>query len=254
MGGSLTVFELVGLPGAGKTTLAQGLLKRLTEQGRACNEHGVLWRRANSRAGHLTRLAGFTLARGRHIPSTLRFAAAVRPPTDVRMWFTGKLAVWPYRLSVARARGYDAVVLDQGVLQSAWCVLRAGTLQREALLHEAIREVVAACAAQFAFISVDIDANVAAARLAARGPLQAPFNLGKQETRWLLDEHRDELERVVAAGLRVTGAPHLRIDGSRPLAENGARINEFVDRVLGSPGFSPSANGPTAEPHTRERV
>ena len=254
MGGSLTVFELVGLPGAGKTTLARGLLESLAEQGRACNEGGVIERQGDSRAGHLTRLASFTLARGRHIPSTLRFAAAVRPPTDVRVWFTGKLAVWPYRISVARARGYEVVVLDQGVLQSAWCVLRAGSLRREALLHEAIREVVAACAAPFAFISVDIDAGVAAARLAARGPLQAPFNLGKQETRWLLVEHREELERVVAAGLRVTGAPHLRIDGARPLAENAARINEFVEGVLASPGISTSANRAAAAPHTRERV
>jgi thymidylate kinase len=233
MGGHLTVFELVGPPGAGKTTLARDLHARLAEQGRVCGAWDIIGRSGSNRVEHLTRQAGFTLARG-HLGSTLRFAAAVRPPTRVRMWFTAKLAAWPYRLSVARAQGYDTVVLDQGILQSVWCVLRAGSLRREALLQEAIRGLVEACDAQFAFISVDIDPKVAAARIAERGPLSAPFNLGKQETRWLLDEHRDELERVVAAGLRVTGAPHLRIDGSRPLAENGARINAFVDGVLGS--------------------
>lgn len=230
----MTVFEFVGVPGGGKTTLAQALLARLTGQGMACGDRCLHRRLGHSRASHYARLAGFTLSRGRHLPATLRFAGAVRPLTDVRMWFAAKLLVWPYRLSVARAQGYDAVVLDQGILQGVWCVLRAGSLGREALLQEAIRELVAACAAPFAFISVDVDTRLAAVRMEARGPLVAPFSLGKQETRWLLDEHREELEWVVAAGLQVTGAPHLRIDGSRPLAENGARINEFVDGVLGS--------------------
>ena len=143
MGGHLTVFELVGPPGAGKTTLARNLLARLAVQGRTCGELDTIGRLGDSRAEHLIRLAGFTLARG-HLPSTLRFAASVRPPTRVRLWFTAKLAAWPYRLSVARARGYDAVVLDQGILQSAWCVLRAGSLRREAMLQEAIQDLLAA--------------------------------------------------------------------------------------------------------------
>jgi predicted kinase len=234
MGGPLTVFELVGLPGAGKTTLARGLLARLAAEGRACGERDLNARRGIARARHLTRLAGFTLARGRYFPSTLRLAAAVKPPRVTRIRMAGKLAVWPYRLSVARAQGYEAVVLDQGVLQSAWTVLLEGSLTREDLLREAIEDVLAGCGATFAFISVDLDVAQAAARVHARDAMYAPFDRSEQETLHLLSLHAEQLERVVAAGVRATGAPHLRVDGSSPLAENTSRIDAFVDSVLGS--------------------
>ncbi|HEU4680792.1 MAG TPA: hypothetical protein VFS51_03545 [Gemmatimonadales bacterium] len=234
MGGPLTVFELVGLPGAGKTTLARGLLARLAAQGRTSGERELTPRRGMTRARHLTRLAGFTLARGRYVPSTLRLATAVKPPTAARMLSAARLAVWPYRLSVARARGFDTVVLDQGILQSAWCVLLEGSLGREDLLSDAIEEVLAGCGVEFAFISVDLDVVQAAARIHARDALYAPFDRSEQETLRLLSQHAEQLERVVAAGIRATGAPHIRVDGSGPLEESAARIEAFVDRVIGS--------------------
>jgi hypothetical protein len=175
---------------------------------------------------------GFTLARGRYVPATVRLATAVSPPTRERMRFASRLAVWPYRLWVARVRGFDTVVLDQGILQSAWCVLLEGSLDKQARLEKALGEVFAGCEANFAFISVDLDVKSAASRIQARGPMAAPFDQGEQETLRLLMEHREHLEQVVAAGVRVTGAPHLRIDGSRPPAENAGRIDEFVEQVL----------------------
>lgn len=200
----------------------------------ACGDRDLVGRLGKSRAVHYARLASFTLGRGRYVPAMVRLAAAVRPSTVVRIRSAAKLAVWPYRLSVARARGFETVVLDQGILQSAWCVLLEGSLRREAALEEALSEVLSGCAASFAFISLDLDATLAAARIQARGPMAAPFNRGEPETLRLLAEHRDHLEQVVTAGVRATGAPHLRLDASTPLAENTARIDAFVDDVLRS--------------------
>jgi hypothetical protein len=158
----------------------------------------------------------------------------VSPPTAARLRFAAKLAVWPYRLSVARARGFETVVLDQGILQSAWCVLLEGSLRRESLLEGALAELLSGCVASFAFISLDLDATLAAARIQARGLMDAPFNRSDPETVRLLAAHREHLEQVVAAGVRASGAPHLRLDASSPVSENTARIDAFVDTVLGS--------------------
>jgi hypothetical protein len=126
-------------------------------------------------------------------------------------------------------------VLDQGVLQSAWSVLLDGSLRREDLLAEAIGEILASCEARFAFISVDVDMKLAAERIHTRDAMYPPFNRSEPETLRLLGEHAEQLERVVAAGVRATGAPHLRISGDHPLTENAARIDAFVDSILGSP-------------------
>jgi len=225
---------MVGLPGAGKTTLAGGLLARLAAQGEACGERDIIGRMGNSRASHLTRLASYTLAHRRYVSPTLRLAAAVKPATVPRMRFAAKLATWPYRLSVARARGYDTVVLDQGILQSTWCVLLEGSLQRDDLLGEAIAEILTGCRASFAFISVDLDVRLAAERIEARPWRDAPWDRGKEETLRLLTQHAEQLDRVVAAGVRATGAPLLRLDGTDSLTDNATRIDTFVDRVLGS--------------------
>jgi hypothetical protein len=148
------------------------------------------------------------------------------------MRYASRLAVWPYRLRVARARGLDPVVLDQGILQSAWSLLLEGSLKEPALLEKALGQVFAGCEADFAFIFVDLDARLATNRIEGRGPMAPPFDRGEQETLRLLTEHHDQLEQVFATGVHVTGAPHLRIDGSRPLAESAVRIDAFVERVL----------------------
>jgi hypothetical protein len=239
----VTVFELVGLPGAGKTTLAQRLLDWMAARGAACGERELVGRLGRSRAAHFARLAGFTARKGRYIPATFQLATSVRPPSVSRARFAAKLAVWPYRLSVARAKGFQTVVLDQGILQSAWCVLLEGSLRQPRALDRAVGDVLSACEANFAFISLDLDAELAAARIQARGPMAPPFHRSNPETIRLLTEHRDHLEDVIAAGVRATGAPHLRLDGRSPLTENARRIETFAESICyGTPGSPPSSS------------
>ena len=229
----MTVFELVGLPGAGKTTLARRLVDWLAARGATCGERELIGRLGSSRAAHYARLAGFTARKGRYIPATFRLAASVSPPRVLRTRFAAKLAVWPYRLSVARTKGYQTVVLDQGILQSAWCVLLEGSLSQPRVLDQAVGEVLTACEADFAFISLDVDAQLAAARIEERGPMAAPFHRSNPETVRLLTQHRDHLEEVIVAGVRATGAPHLRLDARSPLEENAVQIENFAESILG---------------------
>jgi hypothetical protein len=176
-------------------------------------------------------LAKYTLTRGRHVPAAARLAAAVTPPSAARWRFAAKLAVWPYRLSLVRVRRYDTLVLDQGPLQSAWCVLLEGSLTKEHVLREAIADLLAGNALDFAFVHVEVAPKLAARRIVARGAIFPPFDRGLRDAERLLRAHRDHLEHVLEVARRLVPAPVLRLDGSAALAANDARIDAFMDAL-----------------------
>ncbi len=233
--GPVPVVEFLGLPGGGKSTLTDRLLLTLEQAGRACGRRETIGRRNGGRAEHYARLAAFGMTGRRHLAVAMRLAAAVTPSRTARWRFAAKLAVWPYRLSLVHHRRYDTLVLDQGPLQSVWCVLLEGTLRREAALRAAVRDCLADQAFTFAFVYVDITPELAAERIAARGPMAAPFHRGTAETIRLLTLHRNHLVRILEIAEAETGAPVLRVDGSAPLDESERRITAFVDQLLARP-------------------
>jgi thymidylate kinase len=234
-GAVLQVVEFLGLPGAGKSTLADRLLARLAARGLACGGAVDLARLRGGRIRHYTRAAKFVYQRGRHVPAAMRLAAAVTPATSARWWLAAKLAMWPYRLGIAQARRFETLVLDQGPLQSAWIVLLEGSLLDDRVLADALNDLLADDARAFAFIYVDIAPEVAAVRIETRGPMDAPFDRGRTETQRRLASHRQQLERVLRVALERTGAPVLRLDGSASLDENDRRIDAFLDGLAGRP-------------------
>ena len=225
------VIEFLGLPGAGKTTMAERLVRRLGAGGLACGDSAGVGRLRGGRAEHYARLAIHTLARWRSVPPAMRLAAAVTPPRLARWRYATMLTVWAYRLSLVRRRRYDALVLDQGPLQTAWCVLLEGSLRSEPALRNVVGGLLTGQALSFAFIHVDVAPEIAAVRIERRGPMAAPFDRGQMETRRLLTGHRAQLEQVLDLAASLTGAPVLRLDGSAPLEVNDRRIDDFVSRL-----------------------
>jgi thymidylate kinase len=225
------VIEFLGLPGAGKTTMAERLVRRLDAGGLACGDSAGVGRWRGGRVQHYARLATYTLRRCRYVPSALRLAAAVRPPSVARWRYAAMLTVWAYRLSLVRRRRYDALVLDQGPLQSAWCVLLEGSLRSEPALRNAVGNLLVGQPLAFAFIHVDVPPEVAAVRIERRGPMAAPFHRGRLDTQRLLAGHRAQLQRVLDLAVDLTGAPVLRLDGSASLEVNDRRIDAFVNRL-----------------------
>jgi thymidylate kinase len=239
MGGALVengppVIEFLGLPGAGKSTLARRLLSRLAARGMVCGDLRSIARFKDNRPGHYARLVKFAITRTRHLRPAAKLAAAVTPWSIPRWWFAVGLSLWSYRLAMVRKRKYDAVVLDHGPLQSAWCVLLEGSLDDERVLGDVLSRMLVRHQLTFAFVHVDIAPELAAARIEARGPMAAPFNRGRAETQGLLALHRKLLEQVLGIAEQRIGGPVLRLDGSLPLEENDRRIDVFVDQLMGS--------------------
>jgi hypothetical protein len=227
----LPVIEFLGLPGAGKSTLARRLLSRLATRGVACGDLKGIARLKGGRAEHYARLTKFSLKRGRVFRPAARLAASVAPWSPTCWWFAVELALWSYRLSMIHKRVFDILVLDHGPLQSAWCVLLKGPLRDEQALSDALTYLLARRQLRLAFVYVDVSPEVAARRIESRGPMNRPFHQGRRETEHLLSSHREQMDRVLGIAERRTGAPVLRLDGSAPLYENDRRLDTFVDQL-----------------------
>ena len=225
------VIEFLGLPGAGKSTLAEHLVCTLRAEGRALGCREAIGRLQGGRTEHYARLVAFTVAQRRHFTIAMRLAAAVTPARTLRWRFAAKLAAWPYRLSLVHRRRHDTLVLDQGPLQSAWCVLLDGELREEGALRAAVHDLLADGSFAFAFVYVDVTPELAASRIAARGPMAPPFHRDRAETLRLLTAHRQHLARILEIAEEHASAPVLRVDGSAPLERSNACIAAFVDRL-----------------------
>ena len=228
------VIEFLGLPGAGKTSLVQQVLRRRQADGRIRGRGDFIGRHGRGRTEHYARLAAFTVTRPRHLLSAMRLAAKVTPTRTRRWWFAANLATWPYHFSLMHRYNCETLVLDQGPLQSTWCVLLDGELREEGALRAAVQDVLADKRFTFALVYVDIAPELAADRIAARGPMEPPFHRGRAETLRLLVAHRQHLQQIVEIAEEHAGIPVLRVDGNTQLELNAARIAAFVDRLLGS--------------------
>lgn len=226
----LPVIEFLGLPGAGKSTLAHRLQSRLAARGAVCGDLKGIARLKGGRAEHYARLAKFSVKRGRVFRPAARLAASVAPWNPTCWWFAVELALWSYRLSMIHKRTFDILVLDHGPLQSAWCVLLKGPLRNEQALSDALTYLLARRQLQLAFVYVDVAPELASRRIEARGPMNRPFHRGRKETERLLSSHREQLDRVLGIAERRTGSPVLRLDGSAPLEENDRRLDAFVEQ------------------------
>jgi thymidylate kinase len=225
------VIEFLGLPGAGKSTLAERLVRRLQAEGLVLGRREAIGRLDGGRAEHYARLLAFTVAQRRHLSTAMRLAAAVTPVSMLRLRFAAKLATWPYRLSLVHRCHHDTLVLDQGPLQSAWCVLLDGELREESVLRAEVHDLLADGCLTFAFVYVDVAPALAADRIAARGPMAPPFHRDRAETLRLLTTHRPHLARILEMAEEHVRAPVLRVDGSAPLEQNDVCIAAFVDRL-----------------------
>ena len=229
------VIEFLGLPGGGKSSLVEHLLRRLQADGRSYGRREFMGRPERGRLQHYARMAAFVVTRPRHLLTSMRLAAKVTPTRSLRWQFAAKLATWHYHLSRLYRRRYDVLVLDQGAFQGTWCVLLDGELREEGALRAAVQNVLADRCFAYALVYVDIAPELAADRIAARGPMGPPFHQGRAETLRLLVAHRQHFSQIVKIAEEDAGIPVLRVDGNAPLTQNEARLAAFVERLLKQP-------------------
>ncbi len=228
------ILEFVGLPGAGKTSVAEQLIPLLRSRGIACADRQLVFPGSPSRAVRYAKLAAFAARHPRILLSTLAYALAVRPVTSERMRCALTLLIWAHRLKMPRTRRFSLVLLHEGLVHNAWCVLLRGTLWSDNAQRAAVRNALSCVGLPFAFVYLDVALDVAIERVGSRSTTPL-FNMSnRQESERLLVAHGPHLKRIFRHALEVTGAPYLQVDASRPMEEVCAEVVSFVDRLTGS--------------------
>jgi thymidylate kinase len=247
LGGSLSgqaparlVVEFVGLPGAGKSTVADLLTKSLASRGRSWGDRWMVAGLALHRTDRYGRLIRFYLSH----PSELRAAVALgwlAPSLTPLRFFQGLrfLSVWSYRLARARRLGYQVLILDQGVLQGAWSLLVRGW-QDHAVLTATTR-VISGAQVRYALVFFDVGVEVAVNRITQRKTRESSFDhLSPDEARRQLEIYETRLLDILRGVAERTGAAYLQVDATRDPGDTSAEIEAFIEAQIREDG-RPSA-------------
>jgi thymidylate kinase len=229
------VVEFVGLPGAGKSTVAARLAEAAGERASRWGSRKAIGAGEVRRSIHYPRLGLFFL---RH-PDELR--AAVGLASNGSSWNPRRqyqvvkyLSVWSYRLALARQRGYEVIILEQGPVQDTWSLMLRGSWPSETL-ESSVSRMILGAGLPYALVYFEVAAEAAAARIARRPTMESRFDhLDPAEATRQLTIQGERLERLFSGIVERTGAPHQRVDANGPVENTCVAIEEFIAKAARS--------------------
>lgn len=207
--GSPLVIELVGLPGAGKTSLVNAI--------------------SVPHAGRRT-ISVWQGKYGKHSPAV--FCAAIRLALSIRP-FRISYVVRALKLAFAlRCYGplsQNVVVLDQGVVQKIWSMIIETRSYSNDRLEELIVALSPYAADQIVWLSVP--ARLAAERINARKSGNSRFDgLEMAEVEKRLRELEATYQEVLDLFVKHSDAPVLSLQGDGSLEHNAKIVGELISQ------------------------
>lgn len=230
------VLELVGLPGAGKTTLARRVVERLAEEGYLCcnprfsrpGSEGE-W---TSRMRRLVAMATSYIANRRLAVTVLQFGLAIRPLRLRRLKWLREPLDFVYTIRTASWK-HDLIILDQAFLQAIWSATVHGTLPRAPLLERLSLQATSASGARVIFLYLVVDPETALERIAGRRGARSRFDrLSPEDRAILLAALQERLAQIVDCAAGATRAPVLRLDGRESVDELCETIVDYLAVAL----------------------
>jgi hypothetical protein len=141
---------------------------------------------------------------------------------------------WSYRLALARRRGYEVLLLEQGPVQDTWSLMLRGTWPNETLQSSVSRMILAA-GLPYALVYFEVAPETAANRIAQRPTMESRFDhLDQAEAARQLAIEGERLEELFAGVVERTGVLHQRVDANGSLESTCAQIEEFIAKAVRS--------------------
>ncbi|HBX23880.1 MAG TPA: hypothetical protein DEF34_09665 [Desulfotomaculum sp.] len=238
------IIEFAGLPGAGKTTAAEQIIKVLELDGYKCfgREQFV-----NSNR-HFAVLAKkilinifFVLAHICMLAWCCIFALQVTPVNMTSLKRAVKLIIMRGGLQrvikTARQGGYDLILLDQGFTQAICSIALTGSFPPDRHLLRLVKCLYSNIKAPYLLVYFDVDVTAAAGRVMQRPGLQSRFDrmsLGQAEREMRIYEQY--LKRILLKVTHYTGVNCLVVDSSQDLERTVKLISSYIyQNVVDSP-------------------
>lgn len=234
------VIEFIGLPGAGKTTIAQNAIESLTTDGYRCFGLSTLDKPESAekaKGGFLSKfrsLKQFAIAcvRYRQIAcDAFMYTMQMKPFSfiNLRRFF---VLIARLRFMVTLMKDdYDFIILDQGLLQYIWSIAVTGERPKNdkylaRLLKGILDEI------PLFVIMVDIETEMAVERLVNRPTMRSRFDhMSPSKAQVLLSKHKEIFTQIVDSAGKFQKTGYLNVNGSQPIKQNVGLIVPVIEQT-----------------------
>lgn len=231
--------EFAGLPGAGKTTIAKGVVAALTAKGYSCFSSKSLYHREVVKQKRFRPLFRklevlyhliFCLVKYHLVTqNALRYAFEVTPLNLAGYRRILMLVTRLELMSQVSSADHDFLVFDEGVVQNIWSMAVTGNPPPNEPLIRLLDAVLDEMT--LAIILVDTDIDTAVRRIRDRATSHSRFDrMPPDQATEMLSVHGRQFERIVNCAVEIK-ADCLRVEGSRPVEENVVAVADFVDAL-----------------------
>jgi thymidylate kinase len=236
-------IEFVGLPGAGKSTIASKVIQQFESENYGIYSREMLnrFRADKSKFHNGFNLLFFLISNLDFVIRCINYGRCFRPINfeSMRFSYTAVRTAFKSKQAVEKAgkNGCRLVVFDQGILQDLWSVGVTGEPANLEILHEKLVRLLKPIYRQFApvIVFIDTDAHRAAERIKLRGP--SPYRFDNMEIKTvekLLIAKENYMKSLVDTVSSIRSVKKFKIKNSCNLSDvEMEKLIEFIGRNTG---------------------